>query len=285
VPASVNPKVPLPLQTQVVTVDAHCEGQRWEAQNETHLARLIAIVASGQASHAAEILKALSPASSAVPLPDLYRDARIKLSIQEDGKLPRTGYPRWQRDGFMFEVISWIAARQDPSKLLLLLPPHISATAQGVDGLMIELKSDKSEVLATTIFEDKCSEDPRGTFRDKVMPAFEARHRNERSVELLAAASTLLEKVAKDGTDANQLAAAVMDRSRRRYRASFALTSEYDSQRARAKLFKDYDKLAGLSKEQRLGAGMIVSGELRAWFDVLADKAVAYIDHLLAECS
>lgn len=275
--------MPPPLQSQGVPVDDYCDGFRWAVQDETELAKLIAIIAMGQSAHAASILAVLGRAAPAFTNADLYRDAKITLTVQDVAATPRTGYPRFQRDGFIFEVISWIAARQDPSDLLLLLPPHVRSTSQGVDGLMIQLNKDKSEVLATTVFEDKCTDAPRDYFRDRVMAAFHARHRNERSAELVSAATALLQGAGLVGTSAVQLAAAVIDNGKRRYRAAFALTAAYDSQDERAKLFKDYDELKPLNKEQRLAAGLIVNGALREWFDALAAQSVTYIDQLLAE--
>ena len=186
-------------------------------------------------------------------------------------------------DGFIFEVISWIAARQDLGELALLKDPHVSATSQGIDGLMIELADDKSKVAMTTVFEDKCTGDPRETFLGKVIPAFLERHQNKRSAELVATAAVLLRMAGIDDAAAAQLSAAVMDRGRRRYRAAFALTEEYDGQNERAKLFKGYDILAGISQNQRVGASLIVSGGLREWFDAVATQAIAYLDELQAE--
>lgn len=273
----------LPLHTEVVPIDDHCVGDRWSAQDEIQLARLIAIIAMGQAAYASHILKELLPAAPAFTNDDLRREATVRLTVQEDGKKPRTGYPRWQRDGFVFEAISWIAARQVHGVLALLKDPHFSATSQGLDGLMIELADDKSEVVMTTVFEDKCTDNPRETFLKKVIPALLERHRNNRSAELVATASVLLRTAGIDEAAAVRLAATVMDRNQRRYRAAFALTKDHDSQEDRQKLFKGYDALVGLSAEQRVGASFIVSGKLRNWFDVLALRAVAYLDELEAE--
>jgi hypothetical protein len=125
----------------------------------------------GQAAYAAHILKELLPAIPAFTDVDLRCEAKVRLTVQEDGKTPRAGYPRWQRDGFVFEVISWIAARQTHGELALLMDPHVSATSQGLDGLMIELADDKSKVVMTTVFEDKCTDNPRETFLRQVIPA------------------------------------------------------------------------------------------------------------------
>jgi hypothetical protein len=214
--------IPRPLFTKAVPIDDHCSGDRWSAKDETQLARLIAIIAMGQAAYAAYILKELVPATPAIADNDLRREAKVRLTVQEDGKKPRTGYPRWQRDGFIFEAISWIAARQDNGERAFLKDPHFSATSQGLDGLMIELSDDKSKIVMTTIFEDKCTDNPRQTFLQKVIPALIERHQNKRSAELVSAASALL-RMAGIGAPADaRLAAAVMDRDQRRYRAAFA---------------------------------------------------------------
>lgn len=271
------------LLTETVPIDDHCTGDRWSAQNEALLARLIAIIAMGQAAHAIYILKELLPATPAFNNDDLRREASVRLTVQEDGTKPRTGYPRVQRDGFIFEAISWIAARQAHGPLVLLKDPHVSATSQGLDGLMIELADDKLKVIMTTIFEDKCSDNPRDTFRDKVIPSLLDRHQNKRSAELVATASVLLRMAGIDEAAAARLSAAVMDRNQRRYRAAFALTKKYDSREERAKLFKGYDALDGISKGQRVGASLIVSGKLREWFDALALQAITYLDELQSE--
>lgn len=272
-----------PLYTQPVSIDAQCVGDRWSAHDGTSLAKLIAIIAMGQAAYAAYILRELLPAAPAFSDADLRQEARVRMTVQDDVKTPRTGYPRWQRDGFIFEAISWIAARQVYGTDVLLKDPHVSATSQGLDGLMIELADDKSKVVMTTIFEDKCTDDPRKTFLQKVIPAFLDRHKNKRSAELVATASALLRMSGIDEGASAKLAANVMDRTQRRYRAAFALPKDQDSQAERQKLFKGYDALDGLSQDRRVGASLIVEGKVRDWFDSLAAQAIAYLDELETE--
>lgn len=251
---------PHPLLTEAVPIDDHCSGDRWAAQNEALLAKLVAIVAMGQAGHAANILKTLLPAPPSINNDDLRREAKVRLTVQDVVQKSRMGYPRWQRDGFIFQVISWIVARQNHGGLAFIKSPPVSATSQGLDGLMIELSDDKSTVIMTTVFEDKCTENPRNTFLEDVIPAFLDRHKGKRSVELIDTADALLRMAGIDDAAVAQLAAAVIDRNRRRYRAAFALTEERDSQQEREKLFKGYDALDDISKSQRVGASLIVSG-------------------------
>jgi hypothetical protein len=271
---------PQPLLITGVPIDAHCTGNRWFAQDEEQLARLIAIIAMGQAAFAAHLLSELLPAKPAFTHDDLRREAKLRLTVQENGNKSRTGYPRWQRDGFLFEAISWVAARQVLGNRALLQDPHVSATSQVLDGLMIELADDKSGVVKTTVFEDKCTDNPKETFLQKVIPALLDRHHNKRSAELVACASSLLRRARIDDATSAQLSAAVMDHNQRCYRAAFALSEEYDSQEARKKLFKDYEELDGISADQRIGASLIVGGQMREWFDALASRAIQYLDEL-----
>lgn len=267
----------LPLATQAVPIDDDCVGDRWAPQDQLQLARLVAIIAMGQATYAAHIIQELVPAAPAFTSAELRHEATIRLTVQEARQATRVGYPRWQRDGFIFEAISWIAARQVLGPHTLLKEPHISSTSQGLDGLMIELSDDKSGIIATTIFEDKCTDNPRDTFSTKVMRAFADRHKNKRSAELVATASTLLRMAGIPPAAAAVLSAAVLDRAKRRYRAAFALTQEYDSQDKRRELFEGFGALDGIPHDQRIGSSFIVSGALRDWFDSLASSAVAFL--------
>jgi hypothetical protein len=265
------------LTTTTVDVDDDCIGERWETADRATLARLISIMAMGQAMYAGHILATLAPAEAAFSDAQLRAEARIKLTVEEPAAKPRGGYPRWQRDGLIFEGISWLAARQAYPGVLLKTP-HVSATSQGLDGLMIELENNKSGVSRTTIFEDKCSDDPRSTFTGKVIPEFTRRHKNERSAEMISAAVALIQTAGIDEVTATIFAAAVTDQKLRRYRASFAVTE--DSHAERKKLFKDYNKIDKISANQRIGASFIVPPKMRDWFDEIAKEAIEYLNLL-----
>jgi hypothetical protein len=265
------------LTSEAVPIDGDCTGVRWRATNTSALARLIAMVAMGQAAYAAHILATLSPAGPKINTAQLRSEAKIKLTIEEPAKTPRGGYPKWQRDGLIFEAISWLVARQThPAGLLKA--PHVSATTQGLDGLMIELNLGKTGIARTTIFEDKCTDDPRSTFLGKVLPEFKKRHNNERSAEIISAAVALIQTAGLDEVTATEFAAAVTDQSLRHYRASFAV--DVDSEADRKKLFADYNRIANVEAEQRIGATLVVPPKMRNWFDALANEALAYLASL-----
>lgn len=264
-------------------IDDDCVGSKWKVENEDQLARLIAIVVMGQAAQAAHIIDELLPAAPAFTNEALKKEAVIKFTVQEVAQTPRMGYPRIQRDGLIFEIISWIAAKQVSGEKCFLKDPHTSSTSQGLDGIMIELNEDGSEILKSTIFEDKCTDNPRDTFTQKVIPGFLDRHGNTRNAELIAAAATLIQLSGVSNVQAMSMVRKVIDNSSRQYRAGFALTQDFDTEEAQKTLFKGYDKIKDINQEQRIGASLIVDGKLRDWFDALATKIIAYIEQLDVE--
>ena len=144
---------------------------------------------------------------------------------------------------------------------------------------MIELNEDGTAITRATIFEDKCSQDPRGKFRDEVLPAFRAYHKANRASELVAAAASLI--AAKlTGTAATEAAARVLDLQYRAYRAGLAIEAQHDTKEKRAALFKDYETLDRIVDKQRIGATLVTTAELRDWFHALAEQAITYLDEL-----
>lgn len=180
----------------------------------------------------------------------------------------------------IFELISWIAAKQASGERCYLKDPHTSATSQGLDGIMIELNDDSTEILKSTIFEDKCTTSPRDTFTQKVIPGFLDRHSNTRNTELIAAAASLIRVSGAPMSQVVTMASKVLDNKCRQYRAGFALTQDFEADEAQKGLFKNYNKIQGINQSQRIGASLIVDDELRDWFDSLADKIIDYIQNL-----
>ncbi|MDE2184866.1 MAG: hypothetical protein KGJ78_17775 [Alphaproteobacteria bacterium] len=263
-----------PLVTAQVPIDQHCVGDRWVVKDPNQLARLIAIVAMGQALHAREIIHTLEPAAPLLTNKELLDAARQQLQIRGANDSQRDS-SRWRRDGFIFEVVSWIAARLAHGDSVLLKDPHLKSTTQGIDGLMLELDANATEIAWATLFEDKCTERPRDIFRDDVMKVFHEHHENKRGPELIATAASLIAGVGLTSRAATQAAERVLDKEHRRYRAALTIDKSADSQDRRRALFKDYDELNGITQDQRVGATLVVEGDLRQFFDDLAAAALA----------
>lgn len=266
------------ISTAACKVNEHCVGDHWTVGDFELLARLIAIIAMGQAKHAARIIVDLLPAVPALTIDVLRADAKQRLTVTGDTPEKQDAH-RWHRDGLIFEVISWIAARQGAAANVLMRDPHISATTQGLDGIMIELDEEGKTVVRATILEDKCSNDPRRKFRDEVLPAFRNYHAGKRASELVAATSSLLDgRIPEEAV--MEAAGRILDMAFRAYRAGLTINPDHDSEAGRTALFKGYEGLEKIAGAQRIGATFLPPSELRTWFDEIAGRAIAFIDEL-----
>jgi hypothetical protein len=97
----------------------------------------------------------------------------------------------WQRDGWLFQVISWIAANiQDPGTLKS--PPHIIHADKGFDGLHLCLDASNENVVSVIVCEEKATDGPRGKITSQVWPEFQSLDAGARDNELVSETTTLL---------------------------------------------------------------------------------------------
>lgn len=254
-------------------------GLTWTVADLNALARLIAIVLLGQSQHAARIIATLEPAAPAFSDADLIADARTQMQIRGTTEDERK-VSRVHRDGFLFECMSWVVARQGADERTFLKDPHIDATSHGLDGLVVELHPTKPEIRRATICEDKCTTNARRLFRRDVMRAFGDHHNNKRARDLIANAAAIIRESGLNGTDATKAAARVLNKTVRSYRA--ALTTRVLTGNRRVRLFRGFDELDGITQAQRIGATFEIAGDIRDWFQALADAIVTTLDGFAA---
>lgn len=251
-------------------------GIRWTVPKKKKLARVIAVIALGQVHHAARIIEDLEPDSAAYSHAELVAAARAQMGIRGTTFRQRLA-SRAHRDGFLFECISWIAARQNLDARSFLKDPHLDATSHGLDGLIVTLHAEEPKVVNATICEDKCTAMARTLFRRDVLRAFGEHHANKRGRDLVANAAALIRESGLDGTRATKAAARVLDPKYRSYRAALT-TVGVDDAHARAALFKGYSKLDGIEQRQRIGVTFVIDSHVRRWFDGLARHVIAALD-------
>jgi hypothetical protein len=264
------------IQSRRVPVDDAVVGLEWAVSDVDALAALIAVIALGQAEHASHIITELAPSIPAYTEADLVDDAKAQMGLS--GTTPeQRAASRDRRDGFLFECMSWVVARQSGNARTFLKDPHLDSTSHGLDGLVLQLAPDEPEIVSATICEDKCTAHPRAKFRDEVLTTFGEHHRGgKRARDLVANAVELIRDSGARGTAAVKAAARVTDRSIRFYRAALTTTALVTETRAR--LFAGYSGLDGLGKEQRIGATFPLTVPLRDWFQTLAVAVIAALN-------
>lgn len=266
----------MPITCTTVSIDADSTGDHWDITDEHELARLVGLVAICEFGHVETILSgdtADAIVYNAAQQAEIKQKAIAALTVPIDsatGKELR-GTPKWHRDGFLFEAISWIAARVRGPQDALLRDPHIGATTQGLDGLMIELNPAKDDIIATTVFEDKCTEDARHTFAYVTMPALRKHHISSRKI--LESATSLLRYEFKRGV-VNAMAAKAINLKVRRYRSSLTILPHENTQPERERVFKGYNELGGLTQVARLGCTLVTANDIRDWFEDFNKKVI-----------
>lgn len=242
--------------------DSLWTGNTWAVQDEDTLAKWIAWVAIGQAFHVAEILHSVNPVG-APPTNDAAKSDAVEL-LSQKGRDP------WHRDGWMFQVMSWLAAHIERPGTLMKLP-QLQHAEKGLDGLEILLDASQN-VVATIIFEDKATENPRDTVRDDVWPEF-VKFESGRGVNILTQqVSGILD--AAHHPDPVAAVNKILWNTTRRYRLS--ITASESTPDSRSRLFKDYDIKVQGSIDRRK-AEVFVVDDMRAWMANLAAKAIAHV--------
>lgn len=247
----------MPIILTAFTVQTEWEGCTWSVPSVDELADAIAIIAVGQALHVANILHAAGVTAKPT----------TKGAVKGAIKLLTSSGNNAHRDGWMFQVMSWLAAQlRTPGALMNT--PHMIHAHKGLDGLQVSIDGAEN-VTAVVIFEDKATENPRSVVREEVWPEFLEFESGERE-HLLAAEVALLLKGA-GLSDPQQAVADIMWTKARHYRLS--VTDAVSTDQSQAKLFKGYATKVDGDIKRRRAEVFEVTG-LRKWMDDLARLAI-----------
>ena len=250
-----------------------CHGARWSIVNEDQLAEQVARVAMGQYRHVARILEGMEGGAPRTSK-DHAEDAKRKMEVSVNGD-------PWHRDGWIFQVISWLGALQVQSAQSATASPHIFKAHKGFDGLQLELGSEHNSIVAIVIFEDKATTDPRTTIREDVWPAIESFEQGKRVGELTSELTSLLEgqQSKYPDLDVDAVIDTVIWKDARRYRVCITTGSTHASDANRKGLFGGYDTKAGGDLVRRRAESMHFD-DLRDWMEKFAAKVTAKIDEI-----
>ncbi|WP_159839578.1 hypothetical protein [Burkholderia sp. 8Y] len=242
-----------------------CFGNTWSIADESALALNIARVALGQDRHIQKILAGASLA--APPTTPRAGASAVKLLTVPAGQDP------WHRDGWMFQVLSWIAAYRASPTSIIRAPQMISAQ-KGFDGLELLVDTASGKIKGAVIFEDKATDDPRTTIRDKVWPESAALELGESENVLVSEVVGLL--ATRPDIDSDAAIERVLWDDVRRYRISITVGDTHASEQGRRRLFDGYDTVASGEAHRRRAETLHVLN-LRAWMQTLAEEAIAAI--------
>jgi hypothetical protein len=239
-------------------------GTAWSINDEDELASIIARVAIGQSRVAEAILK--ETGSSPTNYPKSGFDAARDLLTVKTNEKP------YHRDGWVFQVISWVAAHLSYQNALIRAPQIIKAD-KGLDGFLIQ--TDPSGVSKAVILEDKATENPRNKIKSSILPEFEIFEKGERDNELIASVVSLLER--SGCSDPDGVVAQILWDEKRAYRIAVTVEDSNATEEGLQKLFKDYDVSVTGDRSKRRG-DILNKSSFRSWIEQLSQKAIAIID-------
>jgi hypothetical protein len=263
--------------TLIVSPIAHdpfCHGSEWVVEDIDLLAERVARVALGQYRHVGHILEGLNarpPKTSA----EIGADALTKMKVDKNGNA-------WQRDGWIFQVISWIAANQQKQGAILK-PPHPYHAHKGFDGLQLEIAEDGKSVTAIVIFEDKATSNPRGKITQQVWPDIVDLEAGGRVAELTSETTAMLEaqQHAFPALDIDEAIESILWHEARRYRVSVTVSDEHNGESNRKALFAGFDTSAAGDLIKRRAETMHFD-DLRGWMNDFAARVTQKVNELAA---
>jgi hypothetical protein len=175
------------------------------------------------------------------------------------------------RDGWLFQFVSWIALAVQMNTRAWMDPPHPKPAQKGFDGLCLCLsdQTDKLEFLFIT--EDKATISPRTVFRDEVLPTIKKIESGVLTSEIRSRASVLIAIAIAAEKDREQVLQAALWQSILKFRTCFA--TQLECLPKEIELFSGYADAAPGIIERRHGELLLVN-DLRKWFEALAGEVI-----------
>jgi hypothetical protein len=244
-----------------------CSHHKWAVVDLDRLVDTVTRLALGQHYHALQVLRTLRPGRPP-PATDKTREKLLEILNNKDDFE--------NRDGWLFQLISWsVAAMADNN--LILDPPHPQPSQKGFDGFFVVLSKDKQSVLRVIFNEDKATDNPRSTITQQVFPEIKEIESGRQDSQALSRITILLMCA---GLNAEQLQSALESAhwtQCRGYRIAVATSEE--SLPKRIGLYDDYDKTVDGDAERRQGESFVCT-DLRQWFEEFVELMLARVADL-----
>jgi hypothetical protein len=260
----------MPITFSQMSAPPECQGEQWTVHDIDSLAELVSIVLIGRAFHASEILDGIQPPGAG----PIVADA-LKAELQKELH-PKSKQTIWHRDGLLFEVICWVAAKLSATPNEVISDPHLKATNQGTDCVRVRIDPIQRTLELATVYEYKCTENWRQLFASKVLDAFQEYISGKRDNQLSQATIALLKTI---GFNRAELHAAydrlIMVRPLV-FQAALTVMPVGFTPEQRLTLFGGYDTLGG-TVETRVGDTFPLD-DIRVWFDDFSAQVWSKID-------
>ncbi|MBS4153040.1 hypothetical protein [Cobetia sp. MC34] len=254
----------MPISFTPISYEDDWSGSSWTIDDEDNLSSLIAHIALGQSRSVEKILK---ETGSNFPntLGSAITGARGLLTR-------KSAEDPYHRDGWLFQIISWIAARKQNTEAIIRAP-HMNHAHKGLDGLIVEMSDNKVDYVV--ICEEKATENPRKKIIEQVWPEFEQFENGERDHELVEIVTSLIDRHNPEYCD--EIIEKVLWDQQRAFRISVTGSSQHQTDKAKKALFKGYaTTISGDPGKRR--AEILIIDNLRDWMEKISQAALQKLD-------
>lgn len=253
----------MPISFTPINKEGCWYGSTWIVDDEDALAEMIARVALGQSRGVERILKATDALPAGYPTGG-FAGAKALLTVEE-------GVDPYHRDGWVFQVISWIAAHRQDADALIRAPQMIKAD-KGLDGLIVEFNDD--DVARVVICEEKATEHARQKIKGAVWPEFAEFETGARDNELVATVAALLER--SGDLEPDKTVADILWSDKRSFRVAVTVGGAHATAKGRKRLFKGYEDVVSGGVDRRR-AETLPLDDIRLWIASIAEKSAAIV--------
>ena len=261
----------MPIQLDSQDCKHHCLKYLWSIKDDPAFVRCIAQLALGQHRHVIRVLQGLGATNNAYSIGKSEVEDLIKrLGQNKPGQVEN-------RDGWLFQLISWVALAIQSNQTTFIDPPHPMESQKGFDGLCISVSQGNNSLDYVMVTEDKATDSPRSVFRNEVLPEIKRIEGGETNSQLRSRVSVLVSLAVTDEKTRESALQAALWQNILRFRTCFA--TDADGLPKRVELFKGYADAAPGVIERRQGDVLIVN-DLRPWFEDLAKKVIAELKQM-----
>ena len=237
--------------------DVYCQGIEFDITDIDSLAKTIALV----------LIQEYDMARNLVTGNTFSEDTAQFDKDEIEDIIQRRLHPTviYHRDGFLFQLMMWLAAHLDLQDGDLVALPHSQGTAKGQDSIIVHRSTDA--VVALTICEDKATENPRDMVRDEVWPEIKEYEQGGRRDELRSNIIATLGTGGISSAEAQNLIRGISWSGKRRYRVRVTV----EPNQRTPKLFKGFEEIVNGDNEMRRGETTTLPS-IRNWMTTLAEK-------------
>lgn len=232
---------------------------------QEELAKWVAQLLLGNSMHIARVIEGLD--SKAVSLRNKAVDSIIN-------KLKST--KKYKRDGWLFQMISWIALKIDlhqqyGSGNVFMSATHSAPAQHGIDGFAL-VTDDKKMMRYIVLCEDKCSEDARRIIVNQVFGEFIKFENGEYDSRVLTEVSSVIQG---EGGDIilNNIQEDISNNKYWKYRIGITRQDEFDDENGRKELYRNYDDVIK-GEISRRSASSVNIKDMRNWMDTFCGLVI-----------